>query len=239
MLAPVKPLLILVTGEPLRFVLEVHGTFSDHVRKTVGAAWSGPWKTVDARVEPLPPLGDLSGILITGSHASVTELSPWMQSTAAWLRQAVISGKPVLGLCFGHQLLGHAMGGEVRRHPAGPENGTVPLDLLVADKLLGPLLAQAPCVNMMHEDSVARLPPGATVLARTAHEPHAALRFGTRAWGVQFHPEFDGSIVRSYLVGLRDQFRRAGRDPDRLLASADDTPWAKAILGRFAAIAEG
>jgi GMP synthase (glutamine-hydrolysing) len=217
-------------------VLEAHGPFWHHVRRTVGAAWPGPWKIVDARVEALPAVDDLAGIIVTGSHASVTELLPWMQMAAAWLYRAVVSEKPVLGLCFGHQLLGHAMGGEVRRLAAGPENGTLPIDLLVADEMLGPLLAVAPRVNMMHEDSVVRLPPGAIALARTAHEPHAAVRFGPCAWGVQFHPEFDGSIVRSYLVGLREALRLAGRDPDVLLASAADTPWSAAILCRFAAM---
>lgn len=228
---PVKPILIVVTGEPIPAVREVHGTFSQHVRATVATAWPGPWLTVDAHREALPALDQVAAVVVTGSHDSVTELAPWMRATGDWLRQAVGLGKPVLGLCFGHQLLGHALGGEIRRLAGGPEHGTVSLDLVSTDDLIGPASATAPRVNMLHEDSVSRLPPGATVLARTAREPHAALRFGPRAWGVQFHPEFDRNIVRSYLAALPG----AGRDREALLAAVSDTPWSANLLRRFAA----
>jgi GMP synthase (glutamine-hydrolysing) len=235
----VNPLVIAVAGDPVPRVRTAHGPFAQHVRETVGAAWTGPWLTVDVRTESLPPADRVAAVIVTGSHASVTELAPWMNITAAWLREAVVAGRPVLGLCFGHQLLGYAMGGTVERLPGGPETGTVLLDLLAADDLTGPVPAVPPYVNMMHEDSVTRLPPGAILLARTAREPHAAVRFGPRAWGVQFHPEFDGAIVRSYLVAMGDRLRLTDAELERRLAQAADTPWSAGLLRGFAALASG
>lgn len=232
-----KPLLIAVAGKPIPAVRTAHGPFSQHVRETVGQAWTGPWMTIDVRTEALPPAEQVAAVIVTGSHDSITEPAPWMGTTAAWLREAVVAGTPVVGLCFGHQLLGHAMGGTVLRLAGGPESGTVQLDLLATDELIGPTPAEPPTVNMMHEDCVARLPPGAVVLARTALEPHAAVRFGPRAWGVQFHPEFDGRIVRSYLGAMRDQLRLTDRELARRLARATDTPWSAGLLRRFVALA--
>src|SRR5205809_215271 len=80
---------------------------------------------------------------------------------------------------------------------------TVGLGIVSADPLLEkaapPLRA-----NATHVDTVQRLPEGARVLARSRLEPHAAVRFSEAAWGVQFHPEMDRSIVRHYLVVRRD-----------------------------------
>jgi len=234
-----KPLAIMVTGEPLKSVLRAHGSFVEQIRRTVGGAWHGPWDVVDARAAfvagaALLPADGFAGVVVSGSHASLTEGLPWMATATRWLRHALDIGKPVLGLCFGHQLLGHVMGGEVLRRDTGPEYGTVPLEMVEADELLGPVPATPPRVNMLHEDSVVGLPQGAVVLARTAHEPHAALRFGPRAWGVQFHPEFDDAALRTYLRTLRKDIARAGRDPDALLKSTAPTPWAAALLRRFA-----
>jgi GMP synthase (glutamine-hydrolysing) len=233
----VLPLLIAVAGKPIPAVQSAHGPFSQHVRETVGRAWAGPWLTLDLRRESLPPADRVAAVIVTGSHDSVTALASWMELTATWLREAVVVGKPVLGLCFGHQLLGHALGGEVRRLASGPESGTTRLDLLGTDELIGPALGDPQNVNMMHEDSVVHLPPGAVVLARTALEPHAAVRFGPRAWGLQFHPEFDGSIVRSYLVAMRDQLRLTEAALEQRLAQVADTPWSAGLLRRFAALA--
>jgi GMP synthase (glutamine-hydrolysing) len=224
-----KPLAVIVAGEPSSPVEKAHGPFWWHVRRTVGPAWTGDWVLCDARTEKLPDADEVAGLIVTGSHASVTEQAPWMRNTAEWLRCMVDGGVPLLGLCFGHQLLGYALGGKVERHPGGPEYGTVPLEVFAADELLGPQQENIPYVNMLHEDTVIRLPPGATVLARTAHEPHAAVRFARRAWGVQFHPEFDGAIVRCYLSSMGAKGLRDG---------ATDTPWSSAILRRFAGLAQ-
>ena len=141
---------------------------------------------------------------------------------------------PTLGICFGHQLLGQALGGLVEANPRGREMGSVRLRLLESDPLLGAALEPF-VANMSHSDSVTRLPPGARVLAETEREPHAAVRFAARAWGVQFHPEFDGDVMRGYIDARKDVLRAEGIDPEAL--RAEDAPVAARVLATFARLA--
>ncbi len=71
-----------------------------------------------------------------------------------------------------------------------------------------------------------------------AYEPHQAFRIGLRAWGVQFHPEFDAEVVRGYLDQLDGELRALGLDPDALRERVAATPTSAQLLGRFAHIAE-
>lgn len=77
------------------------------------------------------------------------------------------------------------------------------------------------------------LPPGATLLARSALEPHHAFRFGS-AWGVQFHPEFISAVMPTYLEGFREVLLEQARRPDDLLAALQPVPESAEVLTRFA-----
>jgi GMP synthase (glutamine-hydrolysing) len=119
--------------------------------------------------------------------------------------------------------------------------GTV--EVRVRDSAAGdPLFASLPGalqVQATHQESVTRLPPGARLLAESDGDPHHAFAVGERAWGVQFHPEFDADVMRAYLVERRDLLRAEGIDPDTLLRGVTDTPDGTALLRRFAEIADG
>jgi GMP synthase (glutamine-hydrolysing) len=129
-------------------------------------------------------------------------------------------------------MLAQALGGRVDRNPLGREIGTVDLELLAPDPLLG---ADAPYqVNMTHSDTVVELPPGAEVLARTALDRYAGLRFAEGVWGVQFHPEIDGGVLREYVTARRAPIASEGLDPDAILAGSVDTPSSARVLERFA-----
>lgn len=84
---------------------------------------------IGARCDALPALDGLAGVVITGSHAMVSEREPWSEGAAAWLRAAVQAGVPVLGICYGHRLPAHCLGGEVSYHPGGIEIGSVDMQL--------------------------------------------------------------------------------------------------------------
>ena len=220
-----RPLAVLIAGEPVPAAFAARGSFGRMIREAVGAAWQGPWTEVDARAE-LPDFERFSGMIISGSAANVPTREPWIVHVEGYLARAVASGLPTFGICFGHQLLGQALGGLVSRNPRGLEVGTVSLQILAED----PLLADAPAafaVNMTHIDSVVTLPPGARVLARTAQDEHALVYFGERAWGVQFHPEMDAEIVGYYSAA-----RPEGLDSP---AALRDTPESQALLRRFVA----
>src|SRR5690606_26145464 len=135
------------------------------------------------------------------------------------------------GICFGHQLLAEALGGRVEPNPRGREMGTVQIELVERDPLLGadPALA----VNMSHVDSVVGLPAGAVVLARSERDPHAAIRFADSAYGVQFHPEFDGDVMRRYIDARRDVIASEGLDPDAMWHGTSDATSGAEVLARF------
>lgn len=227
------PLCILVTGDPVEKTRERVGGFANLVRAGLAGAWEHGFVEVDAReASELPHASLFSGLIITGSASSVTERAPWMLRVEEYLVGAVEEAHPVLGICFGHQLLGQALGGLVERNPRGREMGTVSVSIVDDDPLLDrsvePALAHA-----THVDSVTRLPPGARVLATTALEPHAALRFGERAWGVQFHPEFDEQVMRDYLESRALVLEQEGRDPRALLRAVSAAAAGRLVLRRF------
>jgi GMP synthase (glutamine-hydrolysing) len=147
---------------------------------------------------PLPAPDAFGGLVVTGSFASVTRPEPWMERLGAWLLEAART-TPVLGVCFGHQLLARALGGRVERNARGPEAGTAEVEL-TEDGREDPLFAGLPArleVQQSHEDHVLEPPPGAVVLARNAHAPVQAFGLGPRIRAIQFHPEFTAQRCRA------------------------------------------
>ena len=230
------PLVVLVAGDPIDSVRKERGDYAALIRETVGSAWQGPWSDVDLRHgATLPDPGDIAGVIITGSSSSVTERAPWMLRAEEYLRVLEERRVPTFGICFGHQLLGQALGGEVAKNPRGREIGTVDLELVAEDELLEN--ASPPCrANATHVDTVARLPPGARVLGHTKLEPNAVVRFSETVWGVQFHPEMDGAVVRQYLTVRRQILEGEGIDAEALLARSDEARGGASTLPKFAEI---
>ena len=228
-----RPLAIVIAGQPVPAALAARGSFASMIRAVVGDVWPGPWEELDGAAD-LPDSEHFAGLIITGSAANVPTREAWIIELERYLARAVAAGVPVFGICFGHQLLGQALGGQVTLNPKGREIGTVAVELLAQDPLLdgieGALLA-----NMTHLDSVASLPPGARVLGRSALDEHALVRFTERAWGAQFHPEIDGEIMRHYIAARRAAMSAEGLDPSAIEAAVADTPASQGILRRFAA----
>lgn len=228
-------LYVLVTGDPTPLVRDARGDFPRLFADALGEAWTEELVVVDVREAPFALPSAARGIIITGSSSHLEEQAPWMLATEAALREAVTGRVPTLGVCFGHQLLGEALGGKVVRNPRGREIGTLPIERLAAADD-DPLFAGLPGTfdaNVTHLDTVATLPPGAEVLARSDLEDHHAVRFGEVCWGVQFHPEIDRQVMRGYLESRRPVLALEGRDVDGMLESARETPVARGILRRF------
>ena len=161
--------------------------------------------------------------------------------TLARLGVAVAQGQvPTLAICFGHQLLAYALGGEVNDNPHGREYGTVEVQL-AAEAAADPLLvgwAPSIRVQVAHTQSVLRAPTGALRLAWNAHDACQAFRAGPCAWGVQFHPEFDADVVRTYIDHMRPLLSAEKQDPDALRVATVDTPYGEEILKRFGRLAD-
>lgn len=189
----------------------------------------------------LPAPDAPSGVVVTGSSAMVSQREPWSERAAGWLARAVAAGTPVLGICYGHQLLAHALGGRVAPNPRGREIGTVAIRLLAEsadDPLLGPLPSPV-LLQATHVESVLELPDGALRLAESAGDPNHVFRVSERAWGVQFHPEFDADVIAGYLAARRELIRDEGLDPEALERDVRDSPEGPRLLARFTALLGG
>lgn len=228
-----KPLLLMQAGDAPEFILRTCGNF-DALFVRAAALAGSKFEIVNiARGETPGPHARYDSVLVTGSHSMVTDREAWSESAAVWLAGAVETGLPVFGVCYGHQLLAHALGGEVGYHPRGMELGT--FDVFLTDAGRGdPFLAETPrrfTANLSHSQTILRLPSGAASLGFSDHDPHQIVRYSPTALSVQFHPEFGEKEMRSYLDFNRLGNPASARAQNTLPAS--DTPWAKSLLTRF------
>jgi GMP synthase (glutamine-hydrolysing) len=199
--------------------------------------WFGEW--LDAaglslhvvrghRGDPVP--GDASGydgLLVLGGEMGAYDdvACPWLAATKGLIARTVDDGVPFLGICLGHQLATVALGGSVIRNPAGTSAGLTvvrPNGEGIVDDLLSSVRSGSRAVQW-NEDVAAVLPPGSTPLAWSPDSSVQAARFGSRAWGVQFHPEVSPEIFASWTVAgpKADEPRPDGVDIARAAADIE------------------
>ncbi len=228
------PFLIVETGQPVPSMRR-HGGFPHWIRTAAGLRRQQV-TAIDVEAGGLLPDHDgFAGVIVTGSGAMVTDRRGWSEDAAAWLREAAHAGVPVFGICYGHQLLAHALGGEVGDNPGGREMGTVEVEL-GAGASADPLFAGLPpriLAQATHLQTVLRVPERAVVLAASALDPCHAFRWGDHAWGVQFHPEFSAGHMRGYILARREALEAEGAAPAGLLAEVRAAPQARRVLRRF------
>ena len=242
--------LLLVTGASVPEVVTRFGgfpaLFQDHLTRgfdpdaspSIDAfdltAWGGAQRNVDVR--------RYDGVVVTGSPARIGDMLPWMRYGVDLLAECVGEGVPLLAVCFGHQMLGVAMGADVGPNPPGYTVGTVKVRLEApeGDELLSPLPPQL-LANVSHLDAIRDPGPRLDVVGSCAHDRCHIVKAGPLAWGVQLHPEFDGEIVRAYIrarAALVEE-RHGPGSAAALLAEATDAPEAASLIERFAHLAAG
>lgn len=234
------PFLIIEAGQPVA-ELRRHGTFAQWIRHAAGLRRERGVVCAVEQGQALPPTHEgFAGVLISGSAAMVTERLAWSETTAAWLKTAGDAGLPLFGICYGHQLLAHAYGGEVGDNPKGREIGTVDIHCLpgAEDDVLLQGLTNPFRAQVSHLQTVTRAPDGATVLATSALDDCQAFRLQSHIWGVQFHPEFSAAITRGYVKARRANIRKEGLDPKAIAASIVAAPLARRVLRRFVHFAD-
>jgi GMP synthase (glutamine-hydrolysing) len=180
--------------EPLR---SRHGDYPDMFDALLDAAGARfdlvPYAT-HRGVLPTSPQ-ECDAWLITGSRAAVYEPAPWQAPLTACVRSIAGAGAPLVGICFGHQLLATTFGGHTMRSEEGWGLGNIehqihrPMPGLPRPD--GPLK-----LHMAHQDQVLTLPPDAHIIASTAHCPQAIFTLGERILGIQGHPEFTSDFMR-------------------------------------------
>jgi GMP synthase (glutamine-hydrolysing) len=214
--------------EPVTSVLVV-----EH-EKDAPAGWMGEHlEALGIRLEVVRPyagdalpddLGDHTGLLVLGGAMDSWDDagSPWLPQTRALIRLAEAEGRPVLGICLGHQVATLALGGEVGRNPAGSTVAVLPVSW-GSEAGDDPLFAKAcEATHAVHwnNDVVLRLPEGGRVLATSPDGAVQAARLGRHVWGVQFHPEAHAAILESWVAGYGTDHKERGADLDRYLADA-------------------
>ena len=142
------------------------------------------------------------GWITTGSPHSVYEDVPWIVGLADLTRQIVDSGVPLMGICFGHQMIAHALGGKVERAAQGWGVGVKQVEVTEAQPWMKPPAAGFRILNS-HQDQVTALPPGARVIGTNRHCPVSALALGERVVGLQGHPEFGPDYARTLMESRR------------------------------------
>lgn len=145
---------------------------------------------------------DADGWLLTGSRHGAYEDHAFIPPLEVFIRDAYKAGVPMVGICFGHQIIAQALGGKVVKHPGGWAVGVQDYDFDGRPVRL----------NAWHQDQVVKLSPDAQVCGRNAFCENAALIYGDRAYTVQAHPEFDDRFVQ----GLMDTRAKGVVPQDRL-----------------------
>jgi GMP synthase (glutamine-hydrolysing) len=230
-----KKLLIIKTGSTYEEIFDKHGDFEDHIIKQAGLIKKDVIISEVFKNENLPPLKNVCGIIITGSHAMVTDREAWSLYTSIWLTNAVRENIPILGICYGHQLLAEVFGGTVNYHPQGEEHGTVKIELTNEGKK-DPLFGVLPnhfLGHVTHAQTIITPPQNTKVLAKNDFDGFQAVSFAENIWGVQFHPEFNKDIMKLYIDLDRDTFIKKNYDVDAIYNSIEENPFGEIILKRF------
>lgn len=191
---------ILETGRPPEG-LEGHGTYARMFADLLGPDLDYVAYPVIDGVLPLS-VHEADGWLVTGSRFGVYDAEPWIARLEAFLKDVMAAKVPLVGICFGHQLLAQAQGARVEKAAAGW--GVGPHRYEVVERPTW--MEESPrmvVLNAMHQDQVLSLPEGATVIARSDFCPFAALAYGGHAMSIQAHPEFDNAYERALITMRR------------------------------------
>ncbi len=199
------------------------------------AAWFGAW-LVEAgaeldvrrpyRGDALPDdLGQHGALLVLGGEMGATDDEHWwIPRTRELVRTAAAARTPTLGICLGHQLCTVALGGTIRRNPAGQQLGVLEVGWApdaAADPLLGVAVGARIAVHW-NDDVVDELPPDAVRLATAPGGEVQAARLAETVWGVQLHPEVDAKVVTGWAPGSRAVHGDAAVDAALARIGADE-----------------
>lgn len=200
-----KTLLIVNVGSAPERQLSKFGDFELWAKQAIGEV-SLNIIFHDGIHTPLPDSNTLAGVIIMGSLSMVTEETDWMKRLSAELVALSEQHIPILGICFGHQLLAYAFGGKAGYNPNGLEVGTVNITRS-AESEHDPLFSSLPkqfLAQTIHFQTVLTLPENAVLLAESDMDQHHSFRIGKCTWGVQFHPEFSAEIMADMLDNVEE-----------------------------------
>lgn len=182
---------ILQTGWPPEELIETHGTYAEAFMQLLGnnGFEFSSWAALEGELPH--DVHEADGWLITGSKYGAYEDLPWIEPLENFLRAAYRSSVPIVGICFGHQILAQALGGKVEKFSGGWSVGRTEYCFDEYESPLG--------VFSWHQDQVITPPAEATTICSTDFCRHAALKYADKALTIQPHPEFSQSYFTDLL----------------------------------------
>jgi GMP synthase (glutamine-hydrolysing) len=234
-----KVIVIIQVGQAIPSALEKYGDFDDYFIQAMDINKSHT-KTyrVFEKIE-FPDPQTIAGIIITGSGSMVTQELDWSEKTIDWLRPLVEKEIPILGACYGHQLLAKLFGGTVDWNPNGREIGEVDLTITHQawrDPLFKGIVSEKTnSIKLIatHQQSVVRLPKNVTLLGSTKLDQNHCFRYKNHIWGLQFHPEFTTQIITEYIHARSDEIALEGLSTEKILNRLGDSNHGNRVLKNF------
>lgn len=228
---------ILETGDVVPHMAAVHGQMTDMFDR-----WLSPhlpeWTFATYKViEQEFPIGPeaCDAWLITGSRFGVYDPEPWIEPLKQFIRDAADANRPMIGICFGHQIVAEAMGGKAIKSPKGWGCG---IDQYRVETDDGP--KEWPMI-VQHQDQVIEVPTGTMVLGGSDHCPLGVLEYEAPILTAQFHPEFvtdqSASLIRMRAgVALPEDLVARGlaslvTPPENAAAGAWAAAWLRQRMG--------
>lgn len=212
---------ILETGQPPDELIDKYGDYPGMFERLLRTADPGlEFAVYHVIGEQLPAAVDeCDAWLVTGSRHGVYDALPWIEPLKLFLKAAYEAGIPIVGICFGHQVLAEALGGKAVKSDKGWGLGVKQYTVYrKPDWMTG--VNQDFALNALHQDQVVELPEGTEVLAGSEFCPYAVLAYRGNAMSIQPHPEFQSEYLRD-LIEHRRATSLSDADADAGLATLD------------------
>lgn len=227
-----KRILLVITGNTIPQVRAVYGNTDSHFENLIGshnlAQRFEIFSETEATSHPEP--NDFDGVVMTGSASMLDEDRPWMRACKRLVNKCLEDKVPYLGVCFGHQVLGAVCGAQIGENPNGRSLGSRLFKITHQSPIFEALPATL-WVQTSHRDVILNDRADFQIIGSADHDQRHAIQVGERAFGIQFHPEWDMDISRGYIEARRDILGEAVAI--RMMATLNLSPHAPLVVKKF------